>query len=348
MALGAVMLDIEGHEITDEERERLIHPNTGGVILFSRNFHSVEQIMSLCSEIHSLRNPPLLVAVDHEGGRVQRFREGFTRISPMRELGRIWDTHPSQARHLAKMAGFVIASELRACGIDFSFTPVLDIDYGRSSVIGDRAFHSDTEAIATLAHSLMIGLKEGGMASVGKHFPGHGHVAADSHVALPIDDRTFDEIMENDVVPFRQAIDFGLAAVMPAHVIYPEVDSAPAGFSKVWLKDILRGELSFEGVIFSDDLSMEGAKAGGGIVERAEAALHAGCDMVLVCNDAVSANRLLEGLKWEMPALSMLRLARMHGRPHPRNWVQLREDPAYLDAVRQVAGIGMKDGELAL
>ncbi|HQT27567.1 MAG TPA: beta-N-acetylhexosaminidase, partial [Burkholderiales bacterium] len=313
-----------------------------------RNFRSVEELRSLCSEIHALRNPHLLIAVDHEGGRVQRFREGFSRIPPMRELGRIWDTHPTHARQLSKLAGFVISSELRACGIDFSFTPVLDMDYGRSSVIGDRAFHGDPEAIAVLAHSLMIGLKEGGMASVGKHFPGHGHVAADSHVALPIDERTLEEIMDKDLVPFRQAIDFGLAAVMPAHVIYPEVDSLPAGFSKVWLKQILRGELSFEGVIFSDDLSMEGAKTGGGIVERAEAALHAGCDMVLVCNDPISAEELLEGLKWEMPALSMLRLARMHGKPHPKTWAQLREDPDYLEAVRHVAEIGVKDGELAL
>lgn len=342
------MLDIKGHELAAEDRVRLMHPNVGGVILFSRNFESVEQISALCSSIHALRNPPLLIAVDHEGGRVQRFREGFTRIAPMRELGMIWDTHPSMAKQLSRMTGFVIASELRACGIDFSFTPVLDIDFGRSGVIGNRAFHEDPEAVAMLAHSLMTGLREGGMASVGKHFPGHGHVEADSHVAVPIDERSLDEIMDKDLVPFRQMVEFGLAAVMPAHVIYPEVDSLPAGFSTVWLKQVLRGELAFEGVIFSDDLSMEGAKVSGGIVERAMAALFAGCDMVLVCNDPDAADELLEGLKWEMPALSMLRLARMHGRPHPKTWIQLREDPHYLDAVRHVANIGVKDGELAL
>ncbi len=348
MALGPIMLDIQGVELTPEDRERLMHPGTGGVILFSRNFQSVEQVRELCSSIHALRTPPLLIAVDHEGGRVQRFREGFTRIPPMREFGEIWDTHPARARHLAKLTGFVLASELRACGVDFSFAPVLDIDYGRSGVIGDRAFHEDPEAIAALAHSLTIGLREGGMGSVGKHFPGHGHVEADSHVAVPVDERSLDEILEKDLVPFRQMIDFGMTAVMPAHVIYPKVDSLPAGFSSTWLEKILRRQLGFEGVIFSDDLSMAGAKVAGGVVERAQAALGAGCDMVLVCNDPASADELLCGLKWEMPALSMSRLARMHGRPHPKTWFQLREDVHYCDAVRQVAGVGVKDGELAL
>lgn len=348
MALGPIMLDIGGCELTSRDRERLMHPGTGGVILFSRNFESVEQIRTLCADIHALRTPPLLIAVDHEGGRVQRFREGFTRIPAMREFGCIWDTHPTKAKQLSRMAGFVIASELRACGVDFSFTPVLDIDFGRSAVIGDRAFHDDPEAIAILAHSLITGLKEGGMASVGKHFPGHGYVAADSHVAVPVDGRGLEDIMETDIVSFRRMIDFGLTAVMPAHVIYPRIDSLPAGFSGIWLKKILRGELGFEGVIFSDDLSMEGAKVSGGIVDRAKAALSAGCDMVLVCNNPASADELLEGLAWEMPALSMSRLARMHGRPHQKSWPQLREDPHYLEAVHHVAGIGVKDGELAL
>ncbi len=348
MALGPIMLDIQGLELTDAERGRLMHPLTGGVILFSRNFESVEQVSGLCCAIHALRTPPLLIAVDHEGGRVQRFREGFTRIPPMREIGRIWDTHPTQAKNLARMAGFVLASELRACGIDFSFTPVLDIDYGRSRVIGDRAFHEDPEAIAVLAHSLMAGLKEGGMAAVGKHFPGHGFVEADSHVAVPVDGRDYEDIAEKDLAPFRQMIAFGLAAVMPAHVIYSRVDSLPAGFSGTWLNGILRRELGFEGVIFSDDLSMEGASVAGGIVGRAGAALDAGCDMVLVCNDPAAADELLSGLKWEMPALAMARLARMHGRPHPKTWFQLREDGHYLDAVHHVGSIGLKDGELAL
>ncbi len=348
MPLGPVMLDVKGFELEPEEKEMLKHPSTGGVILFSRNFESVEQVRMLCSSIHALRTPPLLISVDHEGGRVQRFRKGFTRIPAMREFGKLWDTHPARAKQLAKTAGFVLASELRATGVDFSFTPVLDIDYGMSQVIGDRAFHHDAEAIAVLAHSLMTGLKEGGMASVGKHFPGHGHVLADSHVDIPVDERSLQDILDQDIVPFRQAVDFGLSAVMPAHVIYPRVDSHPAGFSAIWLKKILREELGFEGVIFSDDLSMEGAKVAGGINDRAMAALEAGCDMVLVCNDPEAAAELLDGLKWEMPALSMSRLARMHGKPHPRSWAQLREDAHYLDAVRMVASVGMKDGELAL
>jgi beta-N-acetylhexosaminidase len=348
MALGPIMLDIQGCELSAEDRTRLMHPLTGGVILFSRNFESVEQMSRLCASIHALRTPPLLISVDHEGGRVQRFREGFTRLPPMRELGKIWDTHPGQARHLAKMTGFVLASELRACGIDFSFTPVLDIDYGRSRVIGDRAFHEDPEAISALAHSLMSGLREGGMATVGKHFPGHGFVEADSHVAVPVDDRDYEAIAEQDLTPFRKMIDFGLAAVMPAHVIYPKVDSLPAGFSGIWLGRVLRRELGFDGMVFSDDLSMEGASVMGGIVGRAQAALDAGCDMVLVCNDPVAADTLLSGLQWDMPALGMARIARMHGRPHPQTWVQLREDGHYLDAVHHVARIGVKDGELAL
>ena len=348
MALGPIMLDIQGCELTLEGRERLLHPLVGGVILFSRNFESVEQVRALCMDIHAQRTPPLLIAVDHEGGRVQRFREGFTRIPPMRELGKIWDTHPTQAKHLARITGFVLASELRACGIDFSFTPVLDMDYGNSGVIGDRAFHADPEAIAALAHSLMSGLREGGMEAVGKHFPGHGYAAADSHVAVPVDDRDYADIIEKDLTPFRQMISFGLAAVMPAHVIYPKVDAHPAGFSRIWLDRVLRRELGFEGVIFSDDLSMEGASVAGGIVDRAQAALDAGCDMVLVCNNPAAAGELLSGLKWEMPALAMARIARMHGKPHPKTWFQLREDGHYLDAVHHVARIGMQDGELAL
>ena len=348
MALGPVMLDIEGFELTEAERRRLSHPLVGGVILFSRNFRSVDELKALCASIHALRSPPLLIAVDHEGGRVQRFREGFTRIPAMRDIGRFWDAHPARAKHLANLAGYVLASELRACGVDFSFAPVLDVDHGRSGVIGDRAFHSDPEAIAALAHSLMSGMKEGGMASVGKHFPGHGHAEADSHVAIPVDGRSRDDIMETDLLPFRRMIHFGLPAVMPAHVIYPAVDDAPAGFSRIWLQQVLRQELEFDGVIFSDDLSMEGASVAGGIVERAGAAFDAGCDMVLVCNRPQSADALLAGLSRDIPAVSMARLARMHGRPHAKGWVELREDAHYLDAVRQVGQAGIREGELAL
>jgi beta-N-acetylhexosaminidase len=266
----------------------------------------------------------------------------------MRELGKIWDAHPQRARHQARQAGYVLAAELRACGVDFSFTPVLDVDYGQSGVIGDRAFHSDPQAIAELAHSLLLGLKQGGMPTVGKHFPGHGFVTADSHLDIPVDEREFVDIELSDLIPFRQMVNFGLTAVMPAHVIYPKVDSRPAGFSPVWLKNILRGQLGFEGCIFSDDLSMEGATVAGGIVQRAEAALDAGCDMVLVCNKPESADELLRGLHWEMPATSKARLAQMRGKSHPESLAQLHEQHLFLKALDEVAVIGKSNAELPL
>ncbi len=348
MGIGPVMLDVAGTTLTAEDEQRLRHPLVGGVILFARNYESPAQLAALTAAIHALRTPPLLIAVDHEGGRVQRFRDGFTRIPPMRELGKIWDGQPKRARHLAQQVGFVLASELRAYGVDFSFTPVLDVDYGASTVIGDRAFHNAPQAIAELAHSLLLGLKQGGMPAVGKHFPGHGFVCADSHLEIPVDERSYTDIELCDLIPFRQMVHFGLTAVMPAHVIYPKVDDKPAGFSKKWLKDILRGELGFEGCIFSDDLSMEGATVAGGIVQRAEAALNAGCDMVLVCNRPDSADELLAGLKWEMSATSKARLAQMRGRPHPHSHAQLHEDPTFIKALHEVGQIGMSEGELPL
>ena len=346
--LGPVMLDVVGTSLTAEDEARLRHPMVGGVILFKRNYESPAQLTELTTAIQAVRTPPLLIAVDHEGGRVQRFREGFTRIPPMRELGKIWDSHPQKARHLAQQAGYVLAAELRGCGVDFSFTPVLDMDYGQSSVIGDRAFHADPQAIAELAHSLLQGLKQGGMHSVGKHFPGHGYVTADSHLDIPVDEREFVDIEMADIVPFRRMISYGLTAVMPAHVIYPKVDARPAGFSPVWLKDILRGQLGFEGVIFSDDLSMEGATVAGNIVQRAEAALHAGCDMVLVCNKPESADELLAGLRWEMPVTSRARLAHMRGTSHPVALAKLHEHSPFLKALDEVATIGMSNSELPL
>ncbi len=342
------MLDVLGTELTAEDEARLGHPLVGGVILFKRNFASVAQLTRLTSAIRALRPTPLLIAVDHEGGRVQRFHEGFTRIPAMRELGRIWDHHPQRARYLAHQAGFVLGAELRGWGVDFSFTPVLDVDYGTSGVIGDRAFHSDPEAISELAHHLLLGLKQAGMHTVGKHFPGHGYVAADSHLAIPVDERKFVDIELCDLVPFRQMISYGLTAIMPAHVIYPAVDSRPAGFSPVWLKDILRGRLGFEGCIFSDDLSMEGATVAGGIVERASAALNAGCDMVLVCNKPESADELLSGLHWEMPATSRARLVHMRGAPHPVPLAKLHEDGHFLKALQEISSIGVSSPELPL
>jgi len=348
MGLGPVMLDVLGTQLTTEDEARLRHPLVGGVILFKRNYESPGQLAELTTAIHALRAPPLLIAVDHEGGRVQRFREGFTKIPPMRELGNIWDTHPQRARHLAQQAGYVLAAELRACGVDFSFTPVLDVDYGQSSVIGDRAFHSDTQAIAELAHSLLIGLRQGGMPTVGKHFPGHGYVTADSHLDIPVDEREFVDIEMADLIPFRQMIDYGLTAVMPAHVIYPKVDNRPAGFSPVWLKNVLRGQLGFEGCIFSDDLSMEGATVAGGIVQRAEAALNAGCDMVLVCNKPESADELLQGLHWDMPATGKARLAQMRGKAQPESLSKLHEHHHFLKALDEIAVIGVSNAELPL
>lgn len=348
MGIGPVMLDVTGKVLTADDEARLRHPLVGGVILFSRNFESTHQLTELTANIRALRTPPLLIAVDHEGGRVQRFRDGFTRIPPMRELGKLWDEHPKRARNLARHAGYVLASELRACGIDFSFTPVLDVDYGCSSVIGDRAFHSEPQAIAELAHNLLLGLKQGGMHTVGKHFPGHGYVQADSHLEIPVDERSYTDIELCDLIPFRQMVHFGMTAVMPAHVIYPKVDSKPAGFSKKWLKDILRGELGFEGVIFSDDLSMEGATVAGGIVQRAEAALQAGCDMVLVCNRTDLADELLTGLKWDMSATSKARLAHMRGHPHPPTLAQLHEQAEFVHALHGISTIGSGTAELPL
>jgi len=348
IALGPLMLDVAGTELTADDRRRLMHPLVGGVILFSRNYSESAQLARLTEQIHALRSPPLIIAVDHEGGRVQRFREGFTAIPPMRELGRVWDADPHRARQLATEAGFVLAAELQAHGIDLTLAPVLDVDHGNSSVIGDRALHSKPRAISELARALLQGFKQAGMSGVGKHFPGHGHVRADSHVEIPVDERGFDEIDAVDLEPFRRVIDAGLGGIMPAHVIYPRVDDRPAGFSPVWLKQVLRERLGFKGVVFSDDLSMEGASGAGRSVERAQAALAAGCDMVLLCNDPAAADALLEGLDYTMPAVSLARLARMHVKPRAGGMVGLREDGRYTRALHAIAGIGARDGELPL
>jgi beta-N-acetylhexosaminidase len=348
MPLGPLMLDIGGLELTDGDRRRLAHPLTGGVILFARNYSDPQQLARLTSAIHELRSPSLIVAVDHEGGRVQRFRKGFTAIPPMRELGRAWDANPQHARQLAGDAGFVIASELLAHGVDLAFAPVLDIDHGNSSVIGDRALHSEPRAVAELGRALLQGFRQAGMAGVGKHFPGHGFVSADSHHEVATDERPYSEIEAADLLPFRRAIEAGLGGVMPAHVIYPRVDDRPAGFSEIWLKQVLRERLGFGGVIFSDDLGMEGARTAGGPCERAAAALAAGCDMALLCNDSAAADCVLGGLRYTMPAVSLARLARMHGHPVAGGMVGLREDTRYSRALRSIAGLGQRDGELPL
>lgn len=348
MPLGPVMLDVAGIELGPDDLRRLLHPLTGGVILFSRNYESPEQLAGLTARIHALRSPALIVAVDHEGGRVQRFRRGFTVIPPMRALGRIWDRSSQQAKRLAQDIGFIIAAELRAHGVDLSFTPVLDLDYGASSVIGDRAFHADPYAVSELARALIHGLKEAGMSAVGKHFPGHGHVRADSHREVPVDDRPYAEIEALDLVPFVRLAGAGLGGVMPAHVIYPQVDRQPAGFSSVWLKTVLRERLHFEGSIFSDDLSMAGASVAGGMAERVQAALEAGCDMALVCNDAAAVDALYASFHHTPSPVSLARLARLHGRAQPISMVHLREESRYVDALRSVAGVGLDSGELPL
>jgi beta-N-acetylhexosaminidase len=303
-------------------------------------------LKALTASIHQVRQPPLLIAVDHEGGRVQRFRDGFTKIPPMREFGKIWDQNPKHAKALALDAGWILAAELRAHGVDFSFTPVLDMDYGDSLVIGDRAFHLDPRAISDLAFALMQGLKKAGMAAVGKHFPGHGFVVADSHVSMPVDEREFDQIAQHDMQPFRMLIDDGIPAIMPAHVIYPKVDDKPAGFSARWLQKILRERLGFNGAIFSDDLSMEAASVGGDVTTRALAALNAGCDMVLLCNQPAMADELLANLQWNISAQSLSRLARMHGHKHPPSLDALHEDADFVHAVHQLAKVGLSEGEL--
>ncbi len=343
MALGPVFLDVAGLELTEVERQRLLHPLVGGVILFARNFAAPEQLAALTQSLHALRTPRLLIAVDHEGGRVQRFRSGFTQIPPMRALGRLWDDDQRAAREAAKQVGYVIGCELAAYGIDFSFTPVLDLDYGESSVIGDRALHRDPDAVGALGASLVAGLKQAGMGAVGKHFPGHGFVRADSHHEVPVDEREFADIAAADLLPFERLVRAGLPAVMPAHVIYPKIDSVPAGFSRVWLQDVLRRKMGFDGVIFSDDLSMAGAGVVGGPVARAVAALAAGCDMVLLCNDAERADELLAGLDYAIPATAQARLIRMHGH---RIAGPLATNALYAEAVQTVARIGARPGDL--
>jgi len=343
---GVVMLDIAGTQLTADDRRRLLSPRVGGVILFARNYESSPQLVRLAREIRAVRQPPLLIAVDQEGGRVQRFRDGFTILPAMRELGAWWDEDPVRARRLARHTGYVLAAELRAHGIDLSFTPVLDIDHHRSNIIGDRAFHGDPQVVGELALNLMHGLRDAGMAAVGKHFPGHGYVAADSHHESPVDDRSYAEIAACDLVPFRHLIDNGLGGIMPAHVIYPKVDERPAGYSVIWLKQVLRDTLAFDGMIFSDDLSMAGAQWAGSVVERANAALDAGCDMVLVCNDPQAADELLAKLDRPLPALGLARLLRLRGRGGAESPQHLKNDPAYLEAAAAVHVSGARKGEL--
>jgi beta-N-acetylhexosaminidase len=316
VTLGPLMVDVAGLELTPEDREVLRHPLVGSVILFTRNYASPEQLRRLVADIHAARSPSLIVGVDQEGGRVQRFRPEFSLLPPPRRIGHAYDLDPRQGLQLARSMGWLMAAELRAHGVDLSFAPCVDLDYGVSEVIGDRAFHSRPEAVAELSLAYMAGMKDAGMAATAKHFPGHGAVIADSHKSLPVDRRGWSEL-GNDLLPYRRLIANGLPGVMVAHVLFPSVAPEPASLSRRWVQNALREELRFEGAIFTDDLSMGGAAEYGDIVARAAAALDAGCDVLPVCNDRGSVAKLLDGLKWETQPSSHLRLVRMRGMAAP-------------------------------
>jgi beta-N-acetylhexosaminidase len=346
-----VLFDIAGTALDAADRRRLKHPLTGGLVLFSRNFQSRAQLTELTAEIKSLR-PDVLIAVDHEGGRVQRFQtDGFTHLPAMRSLGGLWMKDALRAVAAARATGFVLAAELRACGVDLAFTPVLDLDYGDSTLIGDRAFHRDARVVSLLAQSLMHGLLQAGMQGCGKHFPGHGFVAGDSHHELPVDRRGLKALLAEDAAPYGWLAGV-LAAVMPAHVVYPKVDARPAGFSAKWLKDVLRERLGFQGAIFSDDLLMAGAQRLDGRrispAEGAVAALQAGCDLVLLCNASTqdggaAIDALLSGLQtahasslWQPDADSEARRLALLPATPPLTWDELMHHPAYTAALEQL------------
>ncbi len=357
-AHAPVVLDVAGLSLDADDRRRLKHPLTGGVILFARNWQSRAQLTALCAEIKSVRDD-LLICVDHEGGRVQRFKtDGFTHVPAMRRLGEMWmndrqgraqpveGSGALRAMASATACGYVLASELRACGVDLTFTPVLDLDWGESGVIGDRAFHRDPRVVSMLARAVMQGLQQAGMSNCGKHFPGHGYVKADSHVDVPVDKRSLKAILADDAKPYEW-LDLSLGSVMPAHVIYPKVDSAPAGFSRRWLQEILRGQMGFTGAIFSDDLSMEGASVAGNHTQGAVAALNAGCDLVLLCNQSLNGgapvDALLDGLAtaqaqglWQASPDSEARRLALLPASHPLPWDELMHQPLYQQALARL------------
>lgn len=334
MLLGPVMGDVEGLVLTEADRERLMHPLMGGVILFARNYADPAQLKALTASIRALRTPHLTIVVDQEGGRVQRFHDGFTIIPPMRAVGAAWKKNPQHGLALAHAVGVVIGTEMVAHGLDFSFAPVLDLDWGGSTVIGDRSFGREPATVAALAGEVIAGLAAVGVASCAKHFPGHGFVKADSHHEIPRDTRPFADIAGDDMLPFKLLAD-QFDSVMPAHIIFEQVDPMPAGFSWHWLKNVLRDQLGFRGVIFSDDLTMEGASVVGGDVSRAMAALNAGCDMVLLCNDQSRCGALLAGLVAEGVSPSEAQSSHLT-RMHAKRTASL-SDPAYVRAKAVVA-----------
>ncbi len=346
MTLGPLMVDLIGLKITETEKEILQHPLVGGVILFSRNYESPEQITALTASIRALRDPHLIISVDHEGGRVQRFRKGFTRLPPIGEIGKHYKQHPKQTLKNTEIAGWLMAMELRSVGVDFSFAPVLDLDYGVSEIIGDRSFHRDPEAVASLAYAYIQGMKRAWMPAIGKHFPGHGAVEVDSHLGLPIDSRHFEDMLQADMLPFSRLCQTELAGIMPAHIVYKQCDSLPAGFSPFWIKEVLRERFGFQGAILSDDLSMEGAAIMGDSVARAEAALSAGCDMVLVCNKPESVEQVIDGLKINDDPVRHMRLIRLHGRHGMQRDDLLASEP-WKQAAQILSGY-LPDSELEL
>jgi beta-N-acetylhexosaminidase len=320
------MVDVAGLELTPEDRDVLRHPLVGSVILFTRNYRDSAQLARLVADIHAARSPALIVAVDQEGGRVQRFRPEFSLLPPPRRIGHEYDLDPRHGLTLARSMGWLMAAELRAHGIDLSFAPCVDLDYGVSEVIGDRAFHAKPEAVAQLALAYLLGMKDAGMAATAKHFPGHGAVVADSHLSLPVDRRDWSELSD-DILPYRRLIANGLPGVMVAHVLFPAIAPEPASLSQRWIQNALREELRFEGAIFTDDLSMGGAKEFGDVVARARAALAAGCDVLPVCNDRASVTKLLDELDFEIQPSSHLRLVRMRGKAAPEKGELLAGEP---------------------
>lgn len=314
MSLGPLMVDISGPALSAEDREILAHPQVGGVILFTRNYTDPEQLSALSAELHDLRTPQLLIAVDHEGGRVQRFRERFSELPPARLCGTLYDREPALGLRFTEQLAWLMAAELRAVGVDMSFAPVVDIDLNVSNVIGDRALHRDATVVGELARAWLLGMRRAGMAACAKHFPGHGAVAGDSHNMLPVDERSLDEIKRRDLKPYQRLIRVDLSAVMMAHVVYNEVDASPASLSRYWIETVLREELGFKGAVFCDDLSMRGAAGVGDHLVRAQAALAAGCDMLPVCNDRAGVVAILDGLEIGNDPARQWRLARIHGR----------------------------------
>jgi beta-N-acetylhexosaminidase len=337
LGLGPLMVDLAGPELSAEDLEVLAHPLVGSVLLFTRNYRSPEQLGALTAAIRAVRTPRLLIAVDHEGGRVQRFREGFTKLPAARPLGRLIEADRREALELVRRVGWLMASELRAVGVDFSFAPCVDLDYGVSEIIGDRAWHRTPAAVAALAGAYLAGMRDAGMAATAKHFPGHGAVVADSHIALPVDRRSYVDL-EEDMRPYRMLIENNLAGIMAAHVVYPAVDALPASLSRRWIRELLRGDLGFHGCVFADDLSMAGAAAFGDVLERVHLAVAAGCDVLPICNDRPAVWAVLENGRLPAPVpASQARLVRMRARGGAVPG--LTADPRWLATVQRLAGL---------